>query len=60
MKVRTSIVLEECIGRGIELGWNRAHKHVDNPSPDNIKFSIERAISESISEYFNFHDELPT
>ena len=59
MRVRTSIVLEDCIDKGIELGWNRAYKHVDNPSPDDIKFHIERSISESVSEYFNFDDELP-
>ena len=59
MKVRTSIVLDDCIEQGIELGWNRAHKHVDNPSPSDIKLHIERAIDEAVSEYFTFDDELP-
>ena len=59
MRVRMSVVLDDCIDRGIALGWNRAYKHVDNPSPDDIKFHIERAINESISEYFTFDDEMP-
>ena len=54
MKVKAHIVLMDCIEAGIELGWNRAHKHYDNPTPEVIKRSIDHAIQGQIWEYFDY------
>jgi len=57
MKVREYIVMAECIERGVDLGYHRAHKHDDNPSEDTIKEAIALAVQNEICEYFIF-DEL--
>jgi len=54
MKVKTRVVLEECIDTGIEHGLNMAHKHTDNPTELNIKSCIELAIWYEIDERFDF------
>ena len=59
MKIKTYVVLTECIENGIEAGWKRAHKHDDNPSAEVIKRCIDDAISVQLGEYFDFSDELP-
>ena len=47
-------VLEMCIEAGINLGYNRAHKHTDDPSEDVMKTQIEQAIWNEIYEWFDF------
>ena len=54
MRVKTYIVLMDCIEAGVELGWNRAHKHDDNPTPEVIKRCIDDAIQGQIWEYFEY------
>jgi hypothetical protein len=57
MKPKVYKILELCISRGIDRGWNRAHKHNDNPSEHCIKDSIEENIMNEIAEYFIFDSE---
>lgn len=59
MKVKTSVVLLDCIENGINSGWYRAHKHCDNPTEGDIKNAISWAIESQVAEYFVFDDELP-
>lgn len=54
LKVNTYVVLSECIEIGINMGWNRAHKHTDNPNEEQLKEEIERYILLQISEKFKF------
>jgi hypothetical protein len=54
LRPRLDRILDLCIENGIELGWNRAHKHTDNPQDDAIKAEIAQAIWAELDEYFDF------
>lgn len=54
LKVNTYAVLDECVEIGIERGWNRAHKHIDNPTEEQIKEEILRYVMLQVSEKFKF------
>jgi hypothetical protein len=56
MKPDSYKLLMRCIEDGIEYGWNRAHKHEDNPSPEHIKEQIELAIQTEVCEWFIFDE----
>lgn len=58
MKPRTLLLLDRCIEDGIDLGWDRAHKHTDQPTDLAIKEKIGAAIWEQIHDWFDF-EELP-
>lgn len=53
-------ILSECIERGIELGFNRAHKHNDNPGSQEIKTQIYHAVTSEITDYFAFEEDYGT
>ena len=55
-KPKTDRILDQCLETGIELGWNRAHKHDSNPDQDHVKAKIYEAIWEELSEFFDFND----
>ena len=55
-KPKTDRILDQCLETGIQLGWNRAHKHTNQPDPDYIKAKIYDAIWEELSEFFDFND----
>lgn len=57
MKVRTRLVLGECVERGAARGWRMAHKHVENPSEEVILEKIEDAIMGEIYEWFSFEED---
>lgn len=50
-------LLERAISEGLEIGWNRAHKHVDDPSPDFILEQQEREIMNKLDEIVDFDDD---
>lgn len=58
MKPNAYKLLMQCVETGIALGWNRAHKHNDEPSEEAIKLAIERAIETEICEWFDFDDQV--
>ena len=49
-------ILEKCIDNGIEQGWKRAHKHIENPSPAVIKDDIALEVMNKIHEFFTFSE----
>lgn len=57
MKAKTYNLIRHCVENGINYGWNRAHKHVSDPSPEQIKNAIEDAVMNEVSEWFTFEDE---
>lgn len=54
IKANARTVLGNAIDRGIIIGWNRAHKHTETPSPVTIQTEIESAIWVEIDESFDF------
>jgi hypothetical protein len=57
MKVKVYNLISECIERGVEHGYNRAHKHVENPDKISIVDNIHREIMNELCEYFDFNNE---
>lgn len=58
MKVNKRALLSSCIEAGIQSGWNRAHKHTDEPSEHVVAEQIENAIWYEIDQYFDFERNL--
>jgi hypothetical protein len=56
MKAKEIAVLEMCIENGILYGWNRAHKHTDEPTEDQIKYVMRDAIMHEVYEWFEFDE----
>lgn len=56
MKPKLLRVLEQCIDTGVNIGWNRSHKHTDTPSEEQIKDSIITAIENELFEWFDFEN----
>ncbi len=54
MRAKIQPVLAECIENGAWLGYERAHKHTDEPNQVDLLDQIERAIWELIDERFEF------
>jgi|SanBayMetagenome_1026888.scaffolds.fasta_scaffold30160_2 hypothetical protein len=57
MKVDEYKVLVMCIENGVQVGWNRAHKHSDTPEPHYVQSCIDEAVLHEIFEYFNFDED---
>jgi hypothetical protein len=56
MRVKTYDVLQQAISDGIMYGWNRAHKHTDDPDESHIQDQILQAILLEIDQVFTFDD----
>jgi len=54
LKVNIYAVLEECIEIGIDGGMNKAYKHTDNPTEQQIKEEVLHYIMLQICEKFKF------
>ena len=54
MKPKFIPLLEQCIETGISLGYNRAFKHNDSPTKEEIEQEIHRAVMNEIYEWFDF------
>jgi hypothetical protein len=50
MKPNWYFIICRAIEDGLKLGWNRAHKHVDNPESETILEHQNNAIFELLSE----------
>ena len=56
MKVKMYNLISECVDRGTQRGYRRAHKHLDNPDEVSIVDNIQREIMNELCEYFDFND----
>lgn len=54
MKPKFRNVLEMAIEEGVRYGYNRAHKHIENPSEGAIIDSIVEQVMSSLYEWFDF------
>jgi hypothetical protein len=58
MKPKTYDILSRCIEDGIRLGVQRAHKHTETPTHDQIVEASYQAAMSEICDWFSFEDEL--
>lgn len=58
MRAREYDVLVRAVEEGAAYGWDRAHKHSDAPTDQQIKAAIEQAVLDTICEWFDFEDRL--
>ena len=49
-------VMQMAVSTGVEYGYNRAHKHTDIPSEEQIKEFIIKAVMDDICEWFVFEE----
>ena len=56
MKPKLIPVLEMCIEIGLSRGWDKAHKHEDNPSPEKIQDEQALAVANEIYEWFDMEE----
>ena len=45
------------IDEGVRTGFFRAHKHVEDPTPEAIIENIQEAVMSKMYEYFDFEEE---
>jgi hypothetical protein len=57
MKPKEYQVLQMCIENGLAFGLNRAYKHTDEPSKDQILDAIEQAVMEEVHQWFEFDEK---
>jgi hypothetical protein len=50
-------IIERAVEEGIAYGWNRAHKHVDEPDAEAIKDQIHTAVMGALYEVISWGDE---
>lgn len=58
MKPKFYKILVDSIETGIDMGYHRAFKYNDNPTPDTIKESIYIEVMNAIHENFDLTEEL--
>jgi hypothetical protein len=52
--VRSYSVLHRAVEEGVVLGWQRAHKHSDQPDAETVKDYIVQSVMDEIEAYFEF------
>lgn len=57
MKPNFRKVLELAIEEGVRYGYNRAHKHVENPHEDAVVDNIIDGVTNSLYEWFDFNED---
>jgi len=56
VKPKYHVILEMAIEQGVQRGWRRAHKHVEQPSENAIFDHISDEVMSAITDYFTFED----
>jgi len=57
VKINAYKVIDDAVDRAIRYGYNRAHKHVENPTEDLMIEEIHRAVMNELCEILRFGDE---
>jgi hypothetical protein len=52
-------IIEMAVNSGVVIGYNKAHKHNDDPDEDQIIDAIENAVMMQICEWFRFEEREP-
>ena len=53
MQPKTHYALEQAVREGVEAGYRRAFKHVEDPTEIQITETIQAAVLNSIYEWFD-------
>jgi hypothetical protein len=56
MRANEYMVMVMCVDKGVQMGWERAHKHEKNPDPNHVQDCINDAVLAEINEWFIFND----
>ena len=56
MKPNFRKVLEMALEEGVRYGYNRAHKHVENPHQDAVVDCVVEGAMNSLYEWFDFEE----
>lgn len=56
MKANEYMLMVQCVEEGYKYGYSRAHKHTDNPTPEQLELVITEAIINAMAEWFMFED----
>lgn len=56
VRVNAFLVIAEAVDRGINWGWQHAHKHVEDPGETAIKESLYNDIMNELCEVLRFDD----
>lgn len=56
IKLKAYNIIEQAIETGVNWGWSRAHKYVDNPDEHLIKEQMLREVMLALSEVVDFED----
>ena len=57
MKPKFRAVLLMAIEEGVRYGYNRAHKHTENPTANVVMDHITQNVMDCIDEWFDFDKE---
>ena len=57
LRVRAYPVLVEAVEAGVSFGWRRAHKHVDEPTEEEVRDAIADAVVSEVCERFDIDPE---
>ena len=57
MRPKMYRLIEQCVEDGVHMGWNRAHKHTDEPSEEHATDHIIRQVMFQINEWFDFEED---
>jgi len=57
MKVKVYNILDRAIEEGVAYGYNRAYKHTDTPTPEQVMREIETAVMNEICEVFDLSND---
>lgn len=56
IRVRTYPIIDEAVEAGVKYGWNRAHKHVEDPEGEQIIEAIHDAVMGALCEVLVFDE----
>ena len=56
-KLNAYEIIYRAVEEGVEYGWNRAHKHVDDPNDLLIKQSMIEGVTNALSEVLVYDDK---
>ena len=54
MHAKEYVIMSRAVEEGVATGWRRAHKHLDNPSPEAIQGALVDEVTNALCEVFDF------